>query len=48
MKPLPGIHYTPRRGLGADEEDKPVPQVPLWAAMVALVGTAFLFGRKQR
>jgi hypothetical protein len=46
MKPLPGVHYTPRRGIGADEEDGA--KVPLWAAMVALIGTAFLFGRKQR
>lgn len=43
MRPLPGIHYTPRRGIGADDEGR---KVPLWAAMVALVGTAFLFGRK--
>lgn len=36
----------PRRGVGANNNNGM--KVPLWAAMVAMVGAAFYFGARKR
>jgi hypothetical protein len=37
-----------RRGVGATDENDGGPKVPLWAAMVGLVGAALYFGSTKR